>query len=66
MTTKNTNNKEEFWKILLDENDIIGQENIIQHINQYFNKLIQIDDEITRLHEENAILKNIILKMNVK
>ncbi len=62
MRTENQIGKD-FWKTLLETEDIIGQENIIQHINQYVNKLNQLDDELTRLRDENTILKNIILKM---
>lgn len=61
MATKNINQTEDFWKKLLETEDIIGQEYIIQYINQ----INQIDDEITRLRDENAILKNIILKMDL-
>lgn len=67
---------EDFWKILLETNDIIGKKNIEKSVlkNHKINQKVQINneanckilndlyDEITRLKEENLILKNIILR----
>ncbi len=67
---------EDFWKILLQTNNIIGEKNIEQAIIQKtkLSPKVQINseancemlndlfDEITRLREENLILKNIILR----
>lgn len=67
---------EDFWKILLETENIIGEKNIEQAIlkNHKLSPKVQINseancemlndlyDEITRLKEENQILKNLILR----
>lgn len=77
MERRNSNHRGgDFWKILLETNDIIGKKNIEQAIIQKtkLSPKVQINseancemlndlyDEITRLKDENLILKNIILR----
>lgn len=67
---------EDFWKILLETENIIGEKNIEQAIIQKtkLSPKVQINseancemlndlfDEVSRLREENQILKNLILR----
>lgn len=77
MERRNINHRGgDFWKILLETNDIIGEKNIEKSIlkNHKLSPKVQINseancemlndlyDELSRLKEENLILKNIILR----
>lgn len=79
MERRNINHRGgDFWKILLETNDIIGKKNIEQaiiqktrldpkfQINNEANceMLNNLYDELDRLKEENQILKNWILRQD--